>query len=174
MSPFTISESGLDFGPFDEAECFPVEGSALCRGLGEGVKMVEFMFVRPGRGGATNLWCVEAKTTAPRPGNQPRFDEYFAEVRDKMLNALLLFLGARLGRHANATDELPDGLKALDPATAGVRFVLVVSNTKEEWLQPLQDKLTHVMRPIVQTFGTGPTSVAVLDQVRARRQYLIV
>lgn len=174
MSPVIIPESGLEFGPFDDDKCFQVERSALCAGLGDGVKMVEFMLVRPGRAGAANLFCVEAKTSAPQQGTQPRFDEYFVEIRDKMLNALLLFLGARLGRHAAAADELPEGIRALDPATVGVKFVLVVSNAEESWLQPLQDKMTDIMRPIVKTFNTGPTSVAVLDAARARRLRLII
>lgn len=174
MSPITLSESGLEFGPFDDDKCFPVERSNLYAGLGEGIKMVEFMLVRPGTNGVTNLLCVEAKTTMPQQGTQPRFDESFTEIRDKMLNALLLFLGARLGRHAGAADELPAEMRTLDPATAGVKFVLVVSHAEDHWLQPLQDKMTDVMRPIIKTFNTGPMSVAVLDVARARKQRLIV
>lgn len=174
MSPITIRESGLEFGPFDDDKCFQVERSALCAGLGDGVKMVEFMVVRPGKAGVVNLLCVEAKTSAPQQVTQPAFDEYFHAIRDKMLNALLLFLGARLGRHGHAADELPAALRMLDPATVGLKFVLVVSNAQESWLQALQDKMTDVMRPIVKTFNTGPTSVAVLDAARAKRQRLII
>lgn len=120
-----------------------------------------------------NLYCVEAKTTAPQAGTQPRFDEYFVEIRDKMLNALLLFVSARLGRHGDAGGELPEGLRKLDPETAGFRFVLVVSTAQESWLQPLQDKFTAVMRSAVQTFKLDPTAAVVLDEARARRYGLI-
>ena len=174
MSPITLSESGLEFGPFDDDLCFPVERSKLYAGLGEGIKMVEFMLVRPGKNGVTNLLCVEAKTTMPQQGNQPRFDESFTEIRDKMLNALLLFLGARLGRHAGAADELPAGMRELDLATAGVKFVLVVSNARKDWLDPLQNKMNNVMRPIVKTFNLDPLSVVVVDPAGARKHGLIV
>lgn len=174
MSPITFSESRLEFGPFDDDKCFPVERSALYAGLGEGIKMVEFMLVRPSANGVTNLFCVEAKTTMPQQGNQPRFDESFAEIRDKMLNALLLFLGARLGRHAGAAGELPAGMRALDLATAEVKFILVVSSAQKDWLDPLQNKMNHVMRPIVKTFNIAPPSVVVVDTEGARKYGLIV
>lgn len=174
MSPITIRESGLEFGPFDEDKCFEVERSALCAGLGDGVKIVEFMLVRPGKGGVANLLCVEAKTSAPQKGTQPQFDEYFLEIRDKMLNALLLFLGARLGRHGDAADELPHGMRTLDPATVGIKFVLVVSNAQDDWLVPLQEKFTNTMRPIVKTFRVDPASAVVLDARRARAQGLAI
>jgi hypothetical protein len=173
MSPITIPESGLEFGPFDDDKCFYVEKSALYASLGEGVKMVEFLLVRPGRNGTVNLLCVEAKTSNPREENQPRFNEYCSEIRDKMYNALLLFLGAQLGRHGNAADELPEGLRTLDLQTAGVRFVLVVSSAKPDWLTQLQNKMVHVMQPLAKTFNTGPNSVAVLDADRARARGLI-
>ncbi|HEX2081333.1 MAG TPA: hypothetical protein VHG08_26755 [Longimicrobium sp.] len=173
MSPVTIHESGLAFGPFDEDKCFPVEQSALYASLGEGVKMVEFILLRPGKGGVSNLFCVEAKTSAPQQGSQPRFDEYFAEVREKMLNALLLFLGARLGRDGDAADELPEGLRTPDLRAIGFKFVLVVSTAEESWLVPLQDKFTQVMRSAVKSFNVRPASTVVLDTERARKQGLI-
>lgn len=173
MSPLTLRESGLDFGPFDDDECFPVEQSLLYVGLGEGVKMVEFMLVRPGKGGVTNLMCVEAKTSAPQEGTQPRFDEYFTEIRDKMLNALLLFISARMGRHGTAADELPKGLRELDLNGVGFKFILVVSKAEESWLQPLQDKFSLVMKPVIRTFRINPTAAVVLDEKRARAHGLI-
>jgi hypothetical protein len=173
MSPVTLRESGLEFGPFDDDKCFPVEQSALYAGLGEGVKMVEFMLVRTGKGGVANLFCVEAKTTAPRQGTHPRFDEYFTEIRDKMLNSLLLFISVRLGRHGAAVDELPNALRELDLNAAGFKFILVVSKAEESWLQPLQDKFTLVMKSVVQTFRINPTAAVVLDEKRARAHGLI-
>lgn len=173
MSPITIRESGLEFGPFDDTRCFHVERSALYAGLGEGVKMVEFILVKPGRGGVTNLLCVEAKSSAPRRETQPRFDTYFEEIRDKMLNALLLFLGMREGRHGPVAQVLPQELAQLDASTMGVRFVLVIAGAQDAWLPPLQDKMRHVLRSTVRVFKIDPASVAVLNERGARARGLI-
>lgn len=173
MSPITIHESGLDFGPFDDHQCFPVEQSALYAGLGEGVRMVEFMLVRAGKKGVPTLLCVEAKSSAPRPETQPRFEEYFAEIRDKMLNALLLFVATRQGRHGAAAQALPSGLRMLDPGTMEFRFVLVIPRAEDAWLPPLQDKLRHVLRPVVRAFRIDPASVAVLNEKGAQSWGLI-
>lgn len=173
MSPITIEESGLAFGPFEDDKCFPVEKSVLFAGVGEGVKMVEFMLVRPGKGGVTSLWCVEAKRSAPRAEAPERFDAYFTEIREKMLNALLLFVAARLGRHGDGVDEIPAGLRTLALGSMAVKFVLIITTARADWLPALQDKLRSVMQPTMRVFKIDPAGVAVLTEVMARKQGLI-
>lgn len=173
MSPITIEESGLEFGPFEEDRCFEIEKSDLCARAQPGVKSVEFLLVRPGRRGVEKLFCVEAKSSAPRAENQPDLQKYFDDIREKMLNSLLLFLAAHQGRHGAAVDELPAGLRALDLRTMKVVFVLVISTAEESWLPPLQDKLAQVLRSTARSFNIDPASIAVLDPVRARAARLI-
>jgi hypothetical protein len=173
MSPITITESGVTFGPFDEEACFHIEQSKLFASLGEGIKTVEFLLVKPGRRGALNLLFVEAKSSVPRPTTQPEFAERFAEIRDKMLAALLVFVGARLGRHGAAADELPEQLQALDLAAAQVKFVLVIPDAPDAELAPLQDKMRTVLRPVVRAFALDPASTAVLNRSGARKAGLI-
>jgi hypothetical protein len=132
MSPVTVEESGLTFGPFPDDACFPVERSPLYRGLGEGVKTVEFLLARKPKRGRIDLLFVEAKTTAPRTESHDQFEKYFADLREKMLGALLLFVGARLGRHGTAAREIPAELRTMSLRTGGIRFVLVVTTAREE------------------------------------------
>lgn len=173
MSLVSIEESGLTFGPYPASDCFLVERSSLYRRLGEGVKMVEFLLVRPGRADTLDLLCVEAKRSVPRPASPHDFERFFFEVREKMLNALLLLLAVRLGRHGADADEVPARVRALDLQTMQVRFVLVVGTAEESWLPPLQDKLRQVLQPVLRSFGIAPSGVAVLDAGRARAERLV-
>lgn len=173
MSPITILESGLTFGPFDDNDCFCVEQSALYAGIGEGVKMVEFMLIRPGSDNVPKLLCVEAKSSAPRPTSEADFERYFDDIREKMSNAVSLYIAARVGRHGTAGDEMPPGLKTPALEAISVSLILVVSAAEEDWLPPLQDKLRQVLGPVVRTFALGPTAVAVLSATRARGARLI-
>ena len=168
----TIEESGLTFGPFSEESCFYIEKSTLYTEIGEGVKTVEFMLVKRGKSGELHLYCVEAKQSVPRPG-QARFEEYFAEVREKMLGALLLFLGARMGRFGTRVEELPTELRDVPLSTSDIKFVLVITTAHRDWLPPLNDKLRSVMQPTVRAFGIKSPAIAVLGRDGARSHGLI-
>lgn len=172
MSPFTITESGLEFGRFPEADCFHVEQSALCRGLGKGVKMVEFILVRAS-GGKSSILFVEAKSSVPRAGTEGAFEAYFAAIREKMANALTLFLAARLGRHGTAGDELPAGLRGVALGTASVVFLLVIPGAPDEWLPDIQNKLDRTMMALRRTFGITVTRAVVMNERVAREQQLV-
>jgi hypothetical protein len=168
----TINESGLTFGPFSEESCFHIENSTLYREIGEGVKTVEFMLVKRGKTGELQLYCVEAKQSVPRPG-QPRFEEYFADVRDKMIGALLVFLGARVGRFGARAEELPTELRDLPLSTSAVKFVLVITTARRDWLPPLHDKLRSVMQPTAQAFGIQSPAIAVVGHDGAKSHGLV-
>jgi hypothetical protein len=170
MSPVTVVESGLTFGPFPDPDCYVVERSGLCDSLQPGVKMVEFIVLRPTSNGGRAAWCVEAKTSIAHPINtRDKFAVQIQAIGEKMRNALLVLLAIHVGRHPSYAHEVPAGFCTLDLRSDSVRFVLVINGYPREWLQPIQDALAQTMEPIRRTFGLPPTSVAVLNDSGARR-----
>jgi len=98
----TIDESGMTFGPYPSGHCFHIEKSALYTDIRQGVKMAEFLLLHADRDRPTMLWVVEAKSSSPRPKNDPDFGQFIMEIREKWINVLSLVLASRLGRHRQA------------------------------------------------------------------------
>ena len=101
------------------------------------------------------------------------FEDYFNDIRDKMVNGLTLYFAARLKRHIATEDKWPEPFRALDLSTTDFRLFLVIKTADESWLPPLNDKLKKVMRPTVATWALGPTAVEVLTEAGAKRHRLI-
>lgn len=167
-----IAESGMQFGPYPNGECFYIEQSPCYVKIQEGVKMAEFLLLRQQQDGPT-VWVIEAKSSSPKPETQPNFPAFIDEIRCKLTNGLLLGVAALLGRHPNATNELPDAFKHLDPKTLGFRFVLVINGHKQEWLPPLQDALSLALKSAVKTWALPAQSVVVMNHELAKTHGLI-
>jgi hypothetical protein len=168
----TINESGMTFGPYSEDDCFHIEKSAVYAGVQDKVKIAEFLWVQERRGGK-RIFIVEAKSSSPRPETQPNFDGFIEEIRYKMINTLLLFLGIRLGRHGNAHEQLPQNLRNLDLGGTEFTFVLAIRGHPEAWLIPLQETLNSQLYSIARTFAFKSPFVAVVNEERARQYGLI-
>jgi hypothetical protein len=173
----TITESGMEFGPFAETECFVVENSRTHKAVQPGVQIAEFLVIRAGN--PSQVWIVEAKSSTPNPASQlpnagVKFADFITEIRDKLTNALVLGVTACMGRHPAAAGELPPGFAGLSLGTAAFRFVLVVNGHKEEWLPPLHDAMVKALRVTSRTWGLGGNSVVVLNDKGARARGLIV
>ncbi|MEO5365834.1 MAG: hypothetical protein H7831_05675 [Magnetococcus sp. WYHC-3] len=172
MTAQAIHESGMTFGPYPAGQCFPIEVSGIYRHIQEGVKMAEFVLLRQQSQGPA-LWIVEAKSSSPHPETQPRFDEFINDICHKFTNALILTVAARLLRHPDAENELPDSFKTLDLASLPFRLILVINGCQERWLGPLNDALSKAMKPIVKTWGQSKCSVIVLNDEMAQQHHLI-
>lgn len=174
MTNTPIDESGMRFGPYPEGQCFYIEKSAAYQAIQKGVKIAEFLLLRTRNGQPPKVWIIEAKSGTPRPETQPGFDEFVAEIREKLSNALSLVLALRLSRHGNVSTGLPASFKVLDLAIADFRFVLVINGHHEDWLPPLQDALSKALHSTVRTWGFSPTSVVVINDTLARTHGLIL
>jgi len=131
MTTQPIVESEMTFGPYPDGQCFYIEQSNTYADIQQGVKMAEFLLLRIDNGKPPVLWVVEAKSSTPRPETQPNFDEFIADIREKLVNAFSLGWASCLQRHQQAEAELPDPFKALDLSQTGVRFVLVINGYQE-------------------------------------------
>ncbi|MFH1138122.1 MAG: hypothetical protein V1816_18785 [Pseudomonadota bacterium] len=174
MTTQPIVESGMTFGPYPDNRCFYIEKSNIYADIQPGVQMAEFLLLRVDHGKPPVLWVVEAKSSTPRPGTQPNFDDFIADIREKLVNAFSLGWASCLKRHRQAETELPEPFKTLDLSKSGVRFVLVINGHQEAWLPPLQEALKKALHSTVKTWRFAPTSVAVVNEELAGKHGLIL
>ncbi len=176
MTTETIVESGLTFGSFPAGHCFYIEKSKTYQQIKEGVKVAEFLLLRPSpqNGKPDTIWVIEAKSSAPKPNNHIDFDKYMEEIRAKFTNSLTLAMTACLKRHTQADAELSDNFKQLNLASIQFILVLVIGDFPEAYLPPLQDALKKVLHPTIKTWALGSPAVLVLNEDMARQQKLII
>jgi hypothetical protein len=172
MKTVEPQESGMTFGPYPESECFLIEKSDIYARIQDKVKIAEFLWVAD-RSGGKKVFVVEAKSSSPRPETTPNFDQFVAEIREKLINSIALYFGIRLGRHPGSEKELPSELTTLDLSQAGFVFVLVIGGHKEEWLIPISDALTEQLYSTGKTYGFKQPFVAVLNEETARQNGFI-
>lgn len=173
MTPLSLIESGMTFGPYPDGRCFYIEKSGIYAAIKKNVQIAEFLLLRIKNGKSPALWVVEAKSSTPRPETKPNFDEFIAEIREKLINGFSLGWASCLGRHPLAEAELPAAFKTLDLSRTDVKFVLVIKGCQEAWLPPLQDALKDALRTTVKTWAFAPTSVAVINDNLAQKYGLI-
>jgi hypothetical protein len=85
----------------------------------------------------------------------------------------VLLIAARLGRHRNGIEALPEPFKNEDLSQAGFRLVLVVNGHEDAWCPPLQDALAKALHATVKTWALKPTAVAVINEKTARAKGLV-
>lgn len=165
----SISESGMNFGPFSKDKIFPIETSPLFTQLGKGLKIAEFVLLREFADKPQEAWVVEAKSSAPK-----EHAEYVEDIRQKFTNSVQLTFAACLNRHRNAADMLPAGFLNLDLENCVIKCILVIRNFPKAWLDPLQKTLTREMSSVTKTMGFKPGSVVVINDEMARERKLII
>lgn len=173
MTTQPIDESGMSFGPYPEGQCFYIEKSKTYQHIQQNVKIAEFLLLRPAVGHSPVIWVVEAKSSSPRPEAQPNFDQFIAEIRDKLINAFSLGLASCLKRHPQTEAEFPRSFKSLDLSEVDIKFVLVINGHDEKWLAPIQDALNQSLLVTRKTWALSPTCVAVINDVMAAEHDLI-
>lgn len=141
--------------------------------------MVEFGWLRITVGKPPVIWLVEAKSSAPNPSSplvnaKEKLAEYFADIRDKMENALGLTIAACLERHQTSTSELPKNWKSVDLRELGFRFILVVKGHHKEWLPPLGAELNKFLRTCSRLWVLGGDPAIVLNEELAQKYGLLL
>lgn len=133
-----INESGMIFGEFEDNKVFQIEKSRLQQKVGNGIKVVEFIFIS----NENELSFVEAKSSSPRPvkDNIIRFNEFIDEISDKFIHSFNLYYSAIMKRNENYT-EIDTSFFELDNTKIKFKFILVIRGHKIEWLMPLSDAL---------------------------------
>lgn len=167
----TIEESGMSFGPFSADDCLELEKCQTYKRIETNVKMAEFAVIKL-QGRLPAVWIVEAKSSAPQPGNQQDFDVYIDEIRQKLANALQLLFAGKLNRHPDWPINLPANFGDLT-YQEDFKLVLVIRRQLDAWLPPVQDALKLALLPTVKTMGLKPNAVVVINEQEAARLRLI-
>ncbi|HBF34842.1 TPA: hypothetical protein DDW35_09800 [Candidatus Sumerlaeota bacterium] len=171
----TISESGMNFGPFDEESCFYIEKSELYLRVKQDAQTAEFLCLHEGKKGTRRILLVEAKSSSPRPETQPNFNEFLDEIVGKMLDSFSLFIAACLGRHEESkTNAIPAKFRELNLGTADFHFVLVIRGHQKRWCVTLQEELYKKLRPTIRKWALSPTAIAVINDADAQQQYGLI
>ena len=165
----TVTESGMQFGPFDQDDIFYWEKSKLFTTFGAGTKSVEFICLDK-----ENAFCLlEAKTTAPNPEGpkgQEGFDEYLEEISEKFIHTFDLFMATWIKRYDDKDHEMPSNFLAQDIGKITIKFLLVIKESKELWLRPINDALNRILLRYRKTWRI---KVAVLNEDMALSERLI-
>jgi hypothetical protein len=163
----------MNFGPFEDSDCFYIEQSKTYERIKDQVHMVEFLLIRRTENQIPVVWVVEAKSSAPRPDNEINFKEYIRIISEKLTNGLSLGIASILRRHLGTFDEIPDAFRNLDLSRTSFRMVLVINGHKKEWMVPLQDSINRELTSTKKIWGLSPTSVLVINDEMAKRYHLI-
>lgn len=162
-----IQESGMLFGPFDEANCFHHERVLKEVGFGDHVKVVEFL-LRTGSGKNDAVAFVEARSSIPR-----ECDGFLNEVCLKMNHSLIVWFAAVVGRHPKLTPLLPSNLSKSDHLTLSIQCYLVIPDVPDKQLPPFTDKFRRAMLSARRLWPIRSEHIQVINQVRARKIGLI-
>jgi len=159
-------ESGMTFGPFEDASCFRIEKSKLfdrCKGI----RSVEFIY-RPKK---NKLFFIEAKASSPvqRTGNEEQYHRFVDEIMEKFSHSLELYLAGILERKSGH-EEMADALKKADYQKMKFYFVLIINGHEAPWLLPLQDEFNRKMGYLKKIWDG---EVLVMNEESAREYRLI-
>lgn len=165
-----IIESGMEFViQRGDKQLFYLEESQIYKEIQEGVKMAEFLLLRPET--VHKIWIIEAKSSSPRPETQPNFNEFIQEITEKFANALTLFVANYLNRHRNH-NELSEELQNYPLHDVKFAFVLIINGHQKSWLVPLKETLEKSLRPLLRSWGQS--EVVVINDVMARDNYKLI
>ena len=141
---YSINESSMNFGVFDESRMVHWEKSKLYHSLGDKVRTVEFISLD--QDGAINL--VEAKTSAPRE----YIDPYTRDISEKFIHTLDLFMSVITGRQKDEYHEIPELFFSIDIAKVKIRLILVIKNQRLDTLIPVRNALNKKLTRYIRTW----------------------
>lgn len=139
----TITESDMNFGPYEEEDVFYIENSKIYNKIKNKVKIAEFVLKKNNA-----LIFIEAKSSVPNSNgknpngeNKDDFDKYINEIVEKLNNSLDILLSAKLNILKDEYDELDNFINLNDLANLQIAFRLVVKKAEIEHLIPVQSAI---------------------------------
>ena len=169
-----IDESDMHFGEYSEEDVFYIEKSDQYQNnlRGNGVKSCEFILKK-----ADTLYFVEAKSSCPNQiaadspkEKREKYNEYIADIIDKMRHSLALYANILLKRH-DATG-ISNNFLETDLSAKRIKLVLVVKNAEEMWLIPLKEKLDKELKREAKIWKF--TDFYVINEERARKKRFVI
>lgn len=119
------------------------------------------------------LCMIEAKSSAPAPGNKKCFDKFIEEIARKFLDTLLLYNAIKLERHGeNAISELPEKMRC-QSGKAEYKMYLIIHGHETEWMVDIQNALQMKMQHILRAWGIHDSSLKAINHEVAKSLCLI-
>ena len=163
---YTITESEMIFGPFEEADVFEIEKSNVNQLIGERIRTVEFVICRE----ENRILFVEAKSSLPREQtSKERYDAFVTEITDKFVHSFEIYHTLKYNRY-HIDQDIGEHLKQQEWDKVQIKFVLVIRGHKKEWLAPLREALMKNMSAYLKIWKS---TVVVLNDEMAKRYHLI-
>ncbi|MFH1898745.1 MAG: hypothetical protein ABH886_11055 [Candidatus Desantisbacteria bacterium] len=172
--PVIIEESGMIFGPFLDEHCFYIEKSNVYNKLKNGLKIAEFLLIQPDK---NRLLIIESKSSSPNPDNpdnteaQNQFDNFIAEISEKLLNTFTLGLALCLERHVDNKNEISKCFKEITHNSVKIILMLVINNHEDKWLVQLTTALQKKLRCISKIW---PLEVFAINEKTAQKEYKLI
>lgn len=159
-------ESEMTFGPFDDADIFRIEKSYLlsrCRNT----KTVEFIWKQKKK----RLIFVEAKSSSPvvRGRNREHYEAFITEITSKFVDSFNLLMAGLMRRRAG-WEEIPSGMADANYSDMEFKFILIVKNHEETWLEPLRMELEKAMRGHRKVWNS---TIIVMNEKIAREKHIV-
>ena len=133
----TINESGMTFGPFAENQVYQIEKSEAYTHLGEGIKVVEFVYKQ----NDDKLFFVEANSSSPKPSGGD-FKKYIEDISKKFVHSFDLWLSLNLKRRQ---DDISEEILDVQTSNQIFRFILVIKGHEKSWLPPVMEDQMSVL-----------------------------
>lgn len=161
-------ESFMKFS-FSDDDMFRIEEDELVKGT-EGIKACECVVLV-----SENVAFIEAKASAPNPGNSIPFSEFISDIKQKFAQSLQLFTEMKTKVHGEAAFlRLPINLQTETTTSDTYRIYLIVHGHRADWLIGLLDALKDAMREVVKQWNLRDSNIKVFNEEIALENKLIV
>jgi len=156
-----IEESGLLFGDFEAEDLFQIEKSTAVSNLGDGICKVEFVYHQEQ---TKRIVFLEAKSSYPRQA-----DDFFKEIKAKMLHSLAVWFTAVVGRHTAIKPEMGTNLQKTALLKKPIHFVLVVPNMPSEHCIGATDKFRQCFSLERRLWNIKDSDIRVINTEKAKK-----
>jgi len=164
----TIKESGVVFGDFPEDNFYRIEHSAGHKFLGDGFKMVEFVFLDDKK-----LFLLEAKSSIPKPAQEKNWDDFWDGITEKFENGLLLQIMGCVKRNNAVYRELPDNLATMDWEKTSLQLRLVIPEVPTKHLPQMTDKFRQQLHKLRKIWNIDNRHIVVINSEKAQHEGLL-
>lgn len=160
--------SELNFGKFDEINCFHIEKSDLHNRLSvKNIKTVEFILFRPEK---NVLNFVEAKRTFPDVNNLEDVAKNIENITSKFRDSFQLSNAIWLGKH-DCANELPANYNSFYAKERVFNLVLVVKYAHSKDLRFIKEKLKKELNKDICIWKF---KVYVMNESKAKERQLVL
>jgi hypothetical protein len=160
-----ILESGVMFGDFEQDDVFEIEKSPAVARLGDGICKVEFIC---NQNQAKRIVFLEAKSSYPR-----KADDFFKEIKAKMLHSLTIWVASVTGRHPDIKDGIGVNLQRTTALKKPIHFILVIPDMPSEHCGVASDKFRQYMSVERRLWNIKDRDIRVLNRQKAEQIGLV-